>query len=115
MSRVESAGIDGMGFIPSRFTLGYVKSIDNRRQSPGNQDSGILSEDAFGHSGFGGSIGFCDPRAGLAFGYAMNKQGQGTLLNSRGQSLIDATYRALGYEEAGGNWLPPDARAGRRS
>jgi CubicO group peptidase (beta-lactamase class C family) len=114
MSRVESGGIDGMGFIPSRFSLGYVKSIDNRRQAPGNQDSGILSEDAFGHSGFGGSIGFVDPRAGLAFGYAMNKQGQGTLLNARGQSLIDAAYRALGYEEAGGNWIPAEPRGGRR-
>jgi CubicO group peptidase (beta-lactamase class C family) len=115
MARVESAGVDAMGYIPSRFSLGYVKSIDNRRQSPGNQDSGILSEDAFGHSGFGGSIGFVDPRAGLAFGYAMNKQGQGTLLNARGQSLIDATYRALGYEEAGGNWVPAEPRGGRRT
>jgi len=110
MSRVESAGIDGMGYIPSRFSLGYVKSIDNRRQSPGNQDSGILSEDAFGHSGFGGSIGFCDPRAGFALGYAMNKQGPGTLLNPRGQSLIDAVYRALGYREVGGNWVPDPPR-----
>ena len=106
MARTHSAGsVDAMGCIPSRFSLGYVKSIDNRRQPPGNQDSGILSEDAFGHSGFGGSIGFVDPRAGLAFGYVMNKQGQGTLLNPRGQSLIDATYRALGYREVGGNWI----------
>jgi CubicO group peptidase (beta-lactamase class C family) len=114
MSRVGSAGVDAMGHIPSRFSLGYVKSIDNRRQSPGNQDSGILSEDAFGHSGFGGSIGLVDPRAGLAFGYVMNKQGQGTLLNPRGQSLIDATYRALGYREEGGNWIPDPPR-GRRA
>jgi len=105
MSRVNSAGLDQFGFIPSRFALGYVKSIDNRRGSPGNQDSGILSEDAFHHSGFGGSIGFVDSRAGVAFGYVMNKQGQGTLLNPRGQSLVDATYRSLGYVEAGGNWV----------
>ncbi len=105
MGRVNSAGWDQMGSIPSRFTLGYVKSIDNRRESPGNQDTGILSEDAFGHSGFGGSIGFVDPRAHMSFGYAMNKQGPGTLLNPRGQSLIDAAYTSLGYVEAGGNFV----------
>lgn len=106
MSRVNSAGWDAFGEIPSRFSLGFTKSIDNRRDTPGNQDTGILSEDAFGHSGFGGSIGFADPSARLSFGYAMNKQGPGTLLNPRGQSLVDATYRSLGYVEAGGNWLP---------
>jgi hypothetical protein len=77
MSRTHSAGFDEFGMIHSRFALGYVKSIDNRRGTPGNQDSGILSEDAFHHSGFGGSIGFADPRADLALGYVMNKQGQG--------------------------------------
>jgi len=105
MSRVTSAGFDTFGSIPTRFAAGYVKSLDNRRGAPGNQDSGILSEDAFGHSGFGGSIGFADPRAGLSFGYAMNKQGPGTLLNPRGQSLVDATYQSLGYAEVGGNFV----------
>jgi len=105
MGRVHSAGWDGMGCIPSRFTLGFTKSIDNRRGDPGNQDTGILSEEAFGHSGFGGSIGFADPRLGLSFGRGMDRQGPGTLLNPRGQSLIDATYESLGYVEAGGNWV----------
>jgi CubicO group peptidase (beta-lactamase class C family) len=105
MSRVHSAGLDRFGCIPSRFSLGYVKSIDNRRGSPGNQDSGIVSEDAFHHSGFGGSIGLVDPRARMSLGYVMNKQGQGTLLNARGQSLVDATYRALGYALEGGSWV----------
>lgn len=103
MARVNSAGWDQFGLIPSRFTLGFVKSIDNRRGDPGNQDTGILSEAAFGHSGFGGSIGFADPENRLSFGYTMTKQGPGTLLNPRGQSLVDAAYRSLGYVEAGGN------------
>ena len=105
MSRVNSAGQDQFGFIPSRFSLGYVKSIDNRRGTPGNQDSGITSEDAFYHSGFGGSIGLADPRADFSLGYVMNNHGTGTLLNPRGQSLVDATYQSLGYFEAGGNWV----------
>src|SRR5262245_3863757 len=107
MSRVNSAGQDQFGFIPSRFALGYVKSIDNRRGTPGNQDSGIVSEDAFHHSGFGGSIGLADPRADFALGYVMNQHGNGTLLNPRGQSLVDAAYRSIGYTEAGGNWVRP--------
>jgi CubicO group peptidase (beta-lactamase class C family) len=86
--------------------MSSVKQIRSvRRGSPGNQDSGIVSEDAFHHSGFGGSIGLADPGARMSFGYVMNKQGQGTLLNSRGQSLLDAAYGALGYVEAGGNWV----------
>ncbi len=105
MSRVHSAGFDQFGLIHSRFALGYVKSIDNRLGTPGNQDSDIVSEDAFHHSGFGGSIGLADPRAGFSLGYVMNKQGQGTLFNPRGQSLVDATYQSLGYTEVAGNFV----------
>ena len=105
MARVNSAGLDQFGLIPSRFALGYVKSIDNRRGTPGNQDSGIISEDAFHHSGFGGSIGLVDPRADFSLGYVMNQQGVGTLLNPRGQSLVDAAYQSLGYTEVAGNWV----------
>ena len=51
------------------------------------------------------SISFADPREGLAFGYSMNRMGYGVLLNERGQSLVDAAYRALGYDSnAGGVW-----------
>jgi CubicO group peptidase (beta-lactamase class C family) len=105
MGRTISAGNDVFGSIPSRFACGYIKSMDNRRGTPANQDSGILSEDAFGHSGFGGSLGFADPRTSLSFGYAMNQQGPGTLLNPRGQSLVDAAYRSLGYTEVGGSFV----------
>ena len=33
----------------------------------------VLSEDAFGHTGHGGSIGFADPAAGFSFAYVMNQ------------------------------------------
>jgi CubicO group peptidase (beta-lactamase class C family) len=55
--------------------------------------------------GAGGSIGFADPSEGLSFGYAMNRMGEGILLNDRGQALVDATYRSLGYRsDASGAW-----------
>jgi CubicO group peptidase (beta-lactamase class C family) len=65
----------------------------------------VLSEAAFGHVGAGGSIGFADPDCRMSLGYAMNQMGQGILLNDRGQGLVDAAYRALGYRtNAGGAW-----------
>jgi CubicO group peptidase (beta-lactamase class C family) len=88
---------DATLLIPTRFALGFMKSIDNRRRKSGDRDSVILGAPAFGHGGAGGSLGFADPEAGLAFGYSMNRMGPGILLNERGQSLVDATYRCLGY------------------
>lgn len=91
--------------IPSRFSLGYMKSMDNRALENAEDCSAILSEPAFGHVGAGGSIGFADPDCKMSFGYAMSRMGSGILLNDRGQSLVDAAYRALGYRtNAGGNW-----------
>ena len=67
----------------------------------------LLSEEAFGHVGMGGSVGFADPRARLSFGYSMNRQGGGLGANLRGQALTDAVYRALGYRQppGGGIWF----------
>jgi CubicO group peptidase (beta-lactamase class C family) len=88
---------DATLLIPTRFSLGYMKSMDNRRRRFGDQDSAILSSSAFGHVGAGGSVGFADPLEGLSFGYTMNRMGPGLMLNPRGQSLVDAAYRAIGY------------------
>jgi CubicO group peptidase (beta-lactamase class C family) len=88
---------DATLLIPTRFSLGFMKSMDNRRRKFGDRDSAILSSAAFGHVGAGGSIGFADPVAGLSFGYTMNRMGPGIMLNPRGQALVDAAYRALGY------------------
>jgi CubicO group peptidase (beta-lactamase class C family) len=101
MSTVSSAlGIDATLLVGLRIALGFWKSSDNRQGPPGARDSLLLSEEAFGHPGMGGSVGFADPGAKISFGYTMNKQGRGLCLNNRGQSLIDAVYRALGYRSA---------------
>jgi CubicO group peptidase (beta-lactamase class C family) len=91
--------------IPTRFSLGFMKSMDNRKLDNAANCSAVLSEAAFGHVGAGGSIGFADPPARMSFGYAMNQMGQGIMLNDRGQSLVDAAYQSLGYKgNAGGVW-----------
>src|SRR5206468_960558 len=47
-----------------------------------------------GHFGAGGSLGFCDPEADLAFGYVMNDMGP-RWQNPRNRALIDAVYACL--------------------
>jgi CubicO group peptidase (beta-lactamase class C family) len=98
--------------IPTRYALGFMKSMDNRRRCIAARafgedcDSVILSSTAFGHVGAGGSLGFADPAIGLSFGYTMNQMGPGLLMNERGQALVDATYLALGYKnKEGGVWV----------
>ena len=98
--------------IPTRFALGFMKSMDNRKRSIAatlwgeDCDSVILGSAAFGHVGAGGSLGFADPAAGLSFGYTMNKMGPGLLMNERGQALVDAAYLSMGYSnKAGGVWV----------
>jgi CubicO group peptidase (beta-lactamase class C family) len=98
--------------IPTRFALGFMKSMDNRKRSIGAKifgedcDSVILSSAAFGHVGAGGSLGFADPAAGFSFGYTMNQMGPGLLLNARGQKLVDAAYLSMGFRnKEGGVWV----------
>ncbi|MFI4974868.1 MAG: serine hydrolase domain-containing protein [Caulobacterales bacterium] len=96
---------DATLMIPTRFSLGFMKSMDNRRLENAEACSAVLSEAAFGHVGAGGSIGFADPECRVSFGYTMNRMGLGILLNDRGQGLVDAAYRALGYRtNASGAW-----------
>ncbi len=105
MGRVSMATHDDATLrVPTRFALGFMKSMDNRKRSDGAAimpgiDSVLLSDAAFGHVGAGGSIGFADPDCGLSFGYSMNRMGAGILLNPRGQALVDAAYRCLGYRD----------------
>ena len=103
---VSATSVDATMLVPTRWSLGFVKTIDNSAREPGDRDGVILAEEAFGHVGMGGSIGFADPHARMSFGYTMNRQGMTTGLDERAQSLIDATYTALGYRRSprGGSW-----------
>jgi CubicO group peptidase (beta-lactamase class C family) len=102
MSNVAVAGLDAVVGVPTRFALGFQKAIDNAHLPPNDREGLLLPEEAFGHNGMGGSLGFADPEAQVSFGYAMNRQGPGLGVNECGQSLVDAVYRALGYRRTGG-------------
>jgi CubicO group peptidase (beta-lactamase class C family) len=71
---------------PTRFGLGFQLTMRERPLGP--------SPRAFGHFGAGGSLGFADPDARVAFGYAMN-QGRGGWQHPHVRHLIELVYAAL--------------------
>jgi CubicO group peptidase (beta-lactamase class C family) len=107
MSQVAAASLrDATLAMPTRFGSGFMRSMDNRRRPFGHIESCLIGTQAFGHVGAGGSIGFADPECRLGFAYSMNQMGPGLLLNPRGQSLVDAVYRSLGYRtDRPGAWV----------
>lgn len=82
-----SVGDDRVLARPSRFGLGFQLTQPERPLGP--------NPGAFGHFGAGGSLGFSDPEAGVAFGYAMNNLGP-RWQNPLNAALIDAVYESLG-------------------
>jgi CubicO group peptidase (beta-lactamase class C family) len=52
-------------------------------------------DETFGHSGWGGSCAFADPRTKLAGAYVMNKQSTDLLNDGRPRRLIEAAYASL--------------------
>ncbi len=85
-TRQEVDGPDVVLGRPSRFGLGFQLTQPDRPLGP--------NAASFGHFGAGGSLGFCDPTAGVAFGYVMDQIGA-RWQNSRNRALIDALYASL--------------------
>lgn len=81
-----SSGLDVVLRRPSRFGLGFQLTQPERPLGPNSR--------SFGHFGAGGSLGFADPDARLAFAYTMNQAGP-RFLNPRTSALIDAVYASL--------------------
>lgn len=106
LESVSAAGHkDATLLCQSRFSLGMMKSMDNRLD-PG-ADNFVIGRRAFGHVGMGGSFGFCDREAAISAGYVMNQQGHGILLNTRGQALVDTIYKNAGFTGIrAGEWCP---------
>lgn len=70
----------------TRFGLGFQLAMPARPLGPNPR--------AFGHFGAGGSLGFADPDAHVAFGYAMN-QGREGWQHKHVRDLVDRVYAAL--------------------
>ena len=88
IARASECAVDGDDLVlqrPTRFGLGFQLAMAERPLGP--------SPRAFGHFGAGGSLGFADPEAHVAFGYAMN-QGRGGWQHQHVRHLIDLVYAA---------------------
>ncbi|MEU3880929.1 MULTISPECIES: serine hydrolase domain-containing protein [Streptomyces] len=59
----QASGQDRVMLAPSRFSTGYMLPTTTIP---------MTGPSAFGHTGRGGSLGFADPKHGIAFGYVMN-------------------------------------------
>lgn len=70
-----------------RWGLGFMLASDELPLSP--------SPRAFGHGGWGGSLGFVDLDARVSWAYVMNKMAPGTAGDTRGFALMAALYGAL--------------------
>jgi CubicO group peptidase (beta-lactamase class C family) len=88
---VEATRAQSTGYCPVldddvSFGLGFKPTVPRRPFGP--------NPHSFGHFGSGGAVGFADPDASVAFGYAMNHvipRWQST----RNRALIDAVYASL--------------------
>jgi CubicO group peptidase (beta-lactamase class C family) len=85
-SEQQVYGDDIMLERPTRFGLGFQLTMAERRLGPNPR--------AFGHFGAGGSLGFADPDARVAFGYAMN-QSRGGWQHKHVRHFVDLVYAAL--------------------
>jgi CubicO group peptidase (beta-lactamase class C family) len=81
-----AAGEDLVLGRPSRFGLGFQLTQPERPLGP--------NPSSFGHFGAGGSLGFADPEARVAFAYVMNRGGP-QWQDPRNRALIEAVYAAL--------------------
>jgi CubicO group peptidase (beta-lactamase class C family) len=82
----QSRGADAVLGMPTRFGLGF---------SLPPMLSPAAGPAAFGHPGAGGSLGFADPEAGVAFGYVMNQMQLGLTGDRRTETLVAALYDCL--------------------
>ena len=81
-----SNGDDKILHRTSRFAHGFQLPIPERGFGPNTE--------SFGHFGAGGSVGFCDPKAKVGFGYVMNQMGP-RWQNPRNRALIESLYSSL--------------------
>lgn len=85
-TRVHSDGEDRVLGRPSRFGLGFQLAQPGRPLGP--------HPEAFGHYGYGGSLGFTDPVGRVAFGFVTNLPGD-RWQTPRTQALVDAVYASF--------------------
>lgn len=93
MCTEHSQGMDKTLLAPTRFGLGVMLEQDYQGGGFG------MGPHAYGHPGAGGSLGFCDPQAGVGFGYVTNAMGPYVLMDPRALALSREFYRCLKHSD----------------
>lgn len=86
-ARLRFRGMDESFAAPAAVAAGY--------QMEDPVYAGRASPQTFGHTGWGGAIGFADPGAGVGFGYVTNRMLDFDDMDPRRKLLIDAVYDSL--------------------
>jgi len=86
-SRRQSYAPDRVIVLPVAFSLGYMNGAPGWPQGD--------RETAFGHPGFGGSVGFADPEISMGFGFVCNALTLGLTGAGRATALADAARASI--------------------
>ena len=94
ISETVCSGKDQVLRLQTAFAVGFMKD-------PLNGTTKIRSifgpeSNAFGQPGSGGSLGFCDPKNGIAFAYVMNQMEPGVFPNAKSLRLVKNLYELVG-------------------
>ncbi|MDZ4380549.1 MAG: serine hydrolase domain-containing protein [Parvibaculum sp.] len=86
MTTLQIEGPDEVLGMPARWGAGYILNV-----------GGLYgpNDEAFGHSGWGGSFGMADPKTGLGIAYTMNQMGPDLAGDVRANAIIAAAYASL--------------------
>ncbi|CAH2400853.1 hypothetical protein MES5069_270091 [Mesorhizobium escarrei] len=71
------------------------RGMDESFEMPAAFAAGRASQQTFGHTGWGGTIGFADLGVGVGFGYVTNNMLGFHDIDPRRKALIDAVYDSL--------------------
>ena len=90
IAATQCTGKDQVLRIDTAFGIGFMKDpLDGSRKIRKIFGSEL---DSFGQPGSGGSLGFCDPKNGMAFAYVMNQMEPGVFPNAKSLRLVDYFY-----------------------
>jgi|UPI0003C14AFB CubicO group peptidase (beta-lactamase class C family) len=89
LAKATTARIEGRDLVLDLFARWAAGFLRNSEELYGPHP------ESFGHSGWGGSFAFADPKAGIAMSYTMNRMSAQLRGDPRAMALIEAVYAAL--------------------
>jgi CubicO group peptidase (beta-lactamase class C family) len=92
-SEQQVCGRDAVMGVPTRWAVGYTR--EPPALVPGAPRQHGPNDEAFGHMGAGGQIGFADPVARVGCGFVRNHL-ENQAMPLMGALLVDALYQSMG-------------------